>query len=117
MLPSALSVITKFRPEQCQQKLKPHELPGPKWAQTCLHLTERTTYVVTADYCSNFIEMDQLSESTSRKTIKVLKKWFSRHNIPDALISDNEPQYSLDEFRQFPHHWEFKHITSSPEQW
>jgi len=76
----------------------------------------KSFYVVTIDYYSNFIEMDQLTETTSHATIKALMKQFSRHGIPDVLISDNGPQYSSDEFRQFAHQWEFKHITSSPEQ-
>jgi len=36
------SVCNSFRPEQHREELKPHELPGPKLAQTCLHLMART---------------------------------------------------------------------------
>ena len=32
------SVCNIFKLEQCQEELKPHELPGPNLAQTCLRL-------------------------------------------------------------------------------
>ena len=68
--------------------------------------------VVTTDYYSDFIEMEQPSETTSQTTIKTLKKQFSRHGISNVLISDGGPQHSSDELRQFGHHWELKYITS-----
>jgi len=58
--------------------------------------------------------MDRLRDTSSRTTIKALKSHFSRHGIPDILISDNGPQYASEEFRSFAQEWEFKHLTSSP---
>ncbi|KAL0174707.1 hypothetical protein M9458_030675, partial [Cirrhinus mrigala] len=46
--------------------------------------------------------------------IHKLKAHFARHGIPDTVISDNEPQYSSQEFKQFSIAWEFRHVTSSP---
>ena len=39
---------------------------------------------------------------------------FSRHGIPDTLISDNGPQYSAKEFESFAKAYGFTHIMSSP---
>jgi transposase InsO family protein len=39
---------------------------------------------------------------------------FARYGIPEVLISDNGPQYSSEEFRQFATTWGFIHKTSSP---
>ena len=69
--------------------------------------------MVTVDYFSNFWEVDHLSRSTSKIVIKKPKAHFARYGIPYMLVIDNGPQISSDEFAEFSHHWEFKHITSS----
>ena len=67
------------------------------------------------DYWSNFFELDQiLGETTSVKVIQCLRRQFSRHGIPDTVITDNGPQFSSDAFSQFSSKWMFRHITTSP---
>lgn len=39
---------------------------------------------------------------------------FSRHGIPDIVVSYNGPQFSSQEFHEFSLTWEFNHVTSSP---
>lgn len=39
---------------------------------------------------------------------------FSRHRIPDQLISDNGPQFSANAFAKFVEEYGFTHITTSP---
>ncbi|KAL5020892.1 hypothetical protein ScPMuIL_000047 [Solemya velum] len=72
-------------------------------------------FMVTVDYYSDFWELDCLGKNTkSTKIIKCLKKHFSRHGIPDYIISDNGPQFASEEFRRFADEWEIEHNTSSP---
>ncbi|XP_028519732.1 uncharacterized protein K02A2.6 [Exaiptasia diaphana] len=64
---------------------------------------------------NNFIEVDELVDSTiSAEVIKALKQQFSRHGIPDTLVTDNGPQFDCKEFQQFAKEWEFEHLSSSP---
>ncbi|KAK3539520.1 hypothetical protein QTP70_009498 [Hemibagrus guttatus] len=66
------------------------------------------------DYFSNFWEIDRLPDTSSSTVIHKLKAHFARHGIPYTVISDNGPQYSSQEFKQFSTVWEFRHVTLSP---
>ena len=66
------------------------------------------------DYYSDFVEVKELSDTTSPTIIQFLKEQFSRHGIPDVLISDNGPQLTSHQYRMFTTEWEFKNVTSSP---
>ena len=46
--------------------------------------------------------------------IEKFKSIFSRHGIPDQVISDNGPQYASLEFKEFIKVYKCKHITSYP---
>jgi len=66
------------------------------------------------DYYSDFAEMSEVEDTTSHAVIQVLKEQFSRHGIPDTVVSNNGSHYSSQEFREFSFNWEFNHVTSSP---
>ena len=65
------------------------------------------------DYYSRYLKIKKLSELSSNSVIKSLKRIFARHGVPDSLASDNDPQYSSDEFKQFVHSYGISHLTSS----
>lgn len=46
--------------------------------------------------------------------MKTLEAMFARHGIPYEVRSDNGPQYSSREFKDFSRSWCFEHKTSSP---
>ena len=105
-----------FQVQQQRETLHPHEVPTRPWAKvgTDLFTLNDRSYLVTVDYYSNFWEVDYLQDTTSSTVIHKLKGQFARHGIPDTCISDNGPQYSSAEFKQFANKWHFDHITSSP---
>ena len=74
----------------------------------------RKEYVVLADYYSDFVEVQEVADTTSPTIIQFLKEQFSRHGIPDVLVSDNGPLLVSHESRRFAQEWEFKRVTSSP---
>lgn len=39
---------------------------------------------------------------------------FAVHGICKVLYTDNGPQYTSAEFKNFVNEWEFEHVTSSP---
>ena len=43
-----------------------------------------------------------------------MRAQFARHGVPEVVMSDNGPQFSCGEFREFAQIWDFEHVTSSP---
>ena len=72
------------------------------------------SYIVIADYFSCYLEVIQLRTTTTPSVVSALKSLFSRHDIPETVMSDNGPQFISLEFAEFATRYHFKHITSSP---
>ena len=91
-------------------------LPDYPWQKIAsdLFTLEGKNYLLACDYFSQYPEVIQLTSTTSGSIITVLKAIFSRHGIPEELVSDNGPRYASQEFSEFAKHYGFKHITSSP---
>ena len=103
-------------PSQPKETLMSHEIPNRPWQKVASDIFDwnNKQYLVTVDYYSRYFELDELHSTTSNAIIKKLCHHFARHGIVETLISDNGPQYSSEEFRQFATKWDFKHVTSSP---
>ena len=72
------------------------------------------SYILVVDYFSRFIETQKLSSTTFSSIIATLKSIFTRHSIPDTLVTDNGPQYFSSEFKLFAEAYNFSHVASSP---
>ena len=71
-------------------------------------------YILIADSYSGFYDFKQLKHTTTKEVTDELKNWFALFGIPRTLITDNGPQYSSHDFKQFSSEWQFNHQTSSP---
>lgn len=58
-------------------------------------------YLVVVDAHSKWPEVCVMESTISIKTIQVLRGLFSRYGLPEVLVSDNGPQFTLDEFQTF----------------
>ena len=98
------------------EPLIPSKLPDRPWQKIATDLFEwqKSQYLLVVDYYSRFIETAKLLSTTSVNVINHLKSIFSRHGIPETVISDNGPQYSSEQFAEFANQYGFSHITSSP---
>ena len=64
---------------------------------------QRAHAAVLVDYYSDVVELSPRSSLQDHSTIiHFLKEQFSRHEIPDVLVSDNGPEFK--HVRSFPHH-------------
>jgi hypothetical protein len=112
----ACDICQEMKPNMVKETLIQHEEPQKPWAKVGLDIFEIAGrhYLVTADYFTNYIEVDYLSSMTSTVVIQKLKSHFSRYGIPEFVMSDGGTQFTSREFAQFASDWGFKHSTSSP---
>ena len=91
-------------------------LPNHPWERIASDLFElkNSTYLLTVDYYSRYAEVQKLSSTTSSSVITHLKSIFARFGVPAEMVSDNGPQYSSQEMKDFSENYGFKHITTSP---
>lgn len=110
------SICAEFQAKQQKQPMQSHEIPDRPWSRLSsdLFTLHNKEYIVLVDSYSDYVEVSQLKATTSTALIEFFKEQFSRHGIPDILMTDNGPQYTSREFTDFTREWEFKHLTSSP---
>lgn len=77
---------------------------------TDLFFWEKKTYLLIVDYFSRYIEV----VTSAHTVIAALKDTFSRHGVPQTVVSDNGSQYSCGLFKDFAKEYGFTHLTSSP---
>ena len=110
------AVCAEFQARNASQPMQSHQLTDRPWSKvaTDLFTVSGKNYLTVVEYYSDFVEVSELEDTTSRAVIQVLKEQFSRHGIPDTVVSDNGSQYSSHEFHEFSLSWEFNHVISSP---
>ena len=104
------------RNKQQSEPLQTHEAPQVPWEKVGMDLftVKGKEYIAVVDYYSQYIEISTLYSTTSKAIINHVKSIFSRHGTPVQVISDNGPQFSSQEFKEFAKAWDFDHKTSSP---
>ncbi len=110
------STCNEFAMKNAKEPMMSHTKPGRPWQKVGTDLFEINgqQYFLIVDYYSSYFEINKLSSTSSRTVIDVCKEHFSRHGIPEEVISDNGPQYASATFHQFSQDWQFKHTLVSP---
>ena len=122
--PGISQEITNFikRCPECSRDSTPRKealisanLPEYPWQKIAADLftLNGSNYLVAVDYFSRYLEVIQLRSTTSQSVSNALKSIFSRHGIPEVLMTDNGPQFSSSEFAEFGKQYCFVHTTSS----
>ena len=105
-----------LRPNQHCEPMKPTELPSGPFEKLGTDLFEYNgkKYLVVVDYYSRYIEICELSRTTSPFVIGKLKGIMARFGVCSELVSDNGPPFNSLEFAEFAKCYSFKHTFSSP---
>jgi hypothetical protein len=113
---SSCSACITYQNRQQAEPLHPHEVTERPWQKlgADLFMWQDKNYLLITDYYSSYPEMCTLKGTGSKPVIDFMKATFARHGVPDEVFTDNGPQFSSSEFKQFSEEWDFKHNTSSP---
>lgn len=109
-------ICALFRKNNSKEPIQFHDVPELPWLKLGSDIFElnRQYYLIVVDYYSKFFEVVQLNNLSSRTIINHIKSMIARHGYPLEIVSDNAPQYSSKEFKEFADKYGFKHTTSSP---
>ena len=101
------SICSHFQTKNTKEPMQSQEIPERPWSRVSTNMfsIQSKDYIVLVDLYSDFIEVAELRDTTSATVIQFLKEQFSRHGVPDVLVSDDGPQYSSQEFTDFSRKW------------
>ena len=75
---------------------------------------QKLVYSIIVDYYSRFIEIAKLERTTAEAVIQCCKNIFSRHGIPEEVVTDNGSQFDSNAFCRFSKEYQFCYVTGSP---
>lgn len=115
-LVSKCAICLENRNSIQKEPLIPSEIPNRPWeiVATDLFTWNDSDYLVIVDYYSKYFEFAKLENTKSSTVIMHTKSIFARHGIPVQVKSDNGPQYTSKEYKDFSRNWCFEHTTMSP---
>ena len=101
---SACTVRQSMRSDPPKAQIHPWISTGRPWSR--LHIdfagpVDGKMYFVLIDSYSKFPEIVQMKSTTAVATVDVLREIFSRHGLPEMIVSDNGPQFTAQEFKDF----------------
>ena len=101
---------------QPPEPLLPTAFPNRPWQRIATDLCDvnGTSYLITVDYYSRYLDIHRLHSLSAQAVIRHLKTLFAVHGYPEILVSDNGPQFSADSFANFLSSCDTEHRTSSP---
>lgn len=113
---SKCSICQSHKPDQCREDMQSYPVPPRTWSMLAADLFElgQQQFFLLVNYWSGFFKVQEVKVATSASVIAACKVQFSRHGIPEVLITDNGSQFVSSAFTAFVREWQFEHCTSSP---
>ena len=97
-------VCARFRPANQKEPLIPHSVTDHPWQKLgadIFHFGGKD-YLVLVDYYSKFPEVSQLNGFMATAVISAMKVNFSRHDIPEEVVTNNV-HFGSEEIKDFGH--------------
>lgn len=97
--------------------IHPWEWPSIPWQRIHINFAGPfldSMILVIVDALSNWPEVIQMSTTTAKKTVYVLRTVFARNGVPVQIVSDNGPQLASEHFANCMRYNGITHITSAP---
>ncbi|XP_046581664.1 uncharacterized protein K02A2.6-like [Haliotis rubra] len=105
--------LPKSPPPMCRTPL-----PTSPWQHLAADLmgplpTGEHVFVV-VDYYSRYFELDVIKNTTAESIVDYLTRIFTTHGLPLSLKTDNGPQFTSKNFKEYLRHNGVEHKTSTP---
>ncbi|XP_038060452.1 uncharacterized protein K02A2.6-like [Patiria miniata] len=99
-----------------QSPIHPWEFPERPWQRLHIDyaLVEGREVLIVVDAHSKWIEAVPVNSASSASTIKVMRRMFASHGIPDVIASDNDTPFVSEEFFTFLTNNGVEHIQTAP---
>lgn len=113
---SSCNTCQSMRSAPPTAQIHPWIFPARPWSRIHVDFAgpiSGCTYMVVVDAYSKFPEVVKMTNITARTTITALRDIFSRHGLPEILVSDNGAQFTAREFEQFCANNGILHRTSA----
>ena len=72
------------------------------------------TYLILVDTFSKWMDAARVASTSAAETMKMLRKNFATHGLPEILVSDNGSGFVSEEFKTFLKRNSIKHVTTAP---
>ena len=111
------AICQQFHKKQHKEPLQNHNIPCEPYNKIGIDIfhVQQQNFLLAVDYYTKYPEVIKLNSLTSREVIEALKEIFCRHGIPKTVMSDNGPQFSSREYRDFAFDYGFNPVFSSPQ--
>ena len=95
----------------------PWEHPGRPWQR--LHIDhagpmQGRLFLVVVDAYSRWLEVEKVASTSSAETIRMLRRMFSTHGLPEVVVSDNGTSFSSLEFENFMRRNGIRSVKTAP---
>ena len=116
------SVVTSCQSCAAQRSLPPvaplHTWPWASHPMQCIHIDfasiEQFQVLVIIDSHSKWIEAMPLRSATASTTVDALRIFFASFGLPTEIVSDNGPQFTAQDFKDFYVNNGIKHTLIPP---
>ena len=106
----------QFQVQNAKEPMKYQPVPEYPWQLVSQDLCafESSSYLVTTDHYSDFIEVNELENTLSATIAAKTEAHFAHHGVPETILTDNGPQFVASDFERLCQRYQTNHITSSP---
>lgn len=114
------TICAKYAASQPNPPMQSHKIPLYPFQMVSMDVFfadyqgSKRKFLITVDHYSDFFEVNMLRDLTPESVIAACKMNFSRHGIPQLLLTDNGTNFVNHKMVKFAVEWSFDHVTSSP---
>ncbi|XP_023243412.1 uncharacterized protein K02A2.6-like [Centruroides sculpturatus] len=72
------------------------------------------TYFILVDAYSKWVEVEEVQTQSTQETVKLLRRIFSTHGLPNTIVSDNHQSFKSQEMEEFIRKNGIQHIFTPP---